>query len=68
MQESSSSLLVDVEVTGVVVQSNDVLASDDIDFGDMVYSAFAEDSDMFVNSLKNEGDIAGIDTFDDLES
>ena len=68
MQESSSSLLVDVEVTGVVVQSNDVLASDDIDFGDMVYSAFAEDSDVFVNSLKNEGDIAGIDTFDDLES
>ena len=67
MQESSS-LLVDVEVTGVVIPSEDVLTSNDIDFGDMVYSAFAEDSDMFVNSLKNKGDIAGLDTFDDLES
>jgi hypothetical protein len=63
-----SSLLVDVEATGEVVPSNNVTSSDDIDFDDMVYDAFANESEMFINSLKNKGDIAGIDTFDEVES
>lgn len=63
-----SSLLVDVEATGEVLPSDNVVSSDDVAFGDMVYDAFAQHSDMFINSLKNKGDIAGIDTFDDLYS
>ena len=63
-----TSLLVDVEASGEVTSTEEIASPDDVNFDDMVYDAFAEDSDVFINSLKNKGDIAGIDTFDDLVS
>ena len=63
-----SSLLVNVEVTGVVIPSETVTSAEDVDFDNMVYDAFAENDEVFLNALKNKGDIAGIDTFDDLTS
>ena len=66
--QESTSLLVDVEASGEVVPTEDITSSNDVNFDDMVYDAFAEDSDIFINSLKNKGDIAGIDTFDELDS
>ena len=68
VQEGLSSLLVDIETTGVVMRSENVTSSSDINFDDLVYYAFFEDSDLFITSLKNKGEVAGIDTFDDLDS
>ncbi len=66
LQKSSSSLLLDIQVTGEVVPTKTVADASDVDFDAMVYSAFAENEDLFINSVKNMGDLAGIDDFDSL--
>ncbi|KAL3802056.1 hypothetical protein HJC23_010812 [Cyclotella cryptica] len=63
-----TSLLVDVEATGHVLPSENVTSASDVNFDDLVSDAFARSSEIFINSLKNKGDVAGIDTFDELYS
>ncbi|KAL7486700.1 hypothetical protein ACHAW6_012298 [Cyclotella cf. meneghiniana] len=66
--DESTSLLVDVEATGLVLPSENVKSASDVNFDALINDAFAKSSEIFINSLKNKGDVAGIDTFDELYS
>lgn len=58
--DESSALLVDINVTGAT--------DSEVIFYDIIQDAFVGNVGLFINSLKNKGEFAGIETFDQLYS
>ncbi|KAL3774441.1 hypothetical protein HJC23_000157 [Cyclotella cryptica] len=58
--DESSALLVDINVTGAMDSK--------VNFYDVIQDAFVGNMGLLINALKNKGEFAGINTFDELYS